>query len=148
MKNLNEDCGHCDNCNTTFEKFDGTIIAQKALSAVARTDQRFGLTYLIDFLRGSKSKTIRLEHLNLKTYGIGADISKNNWFDYFKDLIAQGYLAQTEGQYPTIVLTEKSLDVLKGNERSNFSKLPKKKKKNLRSSQAFRILISKNYSMN
>ncbi len=111
---LTEDCGHCDNCNTTFEKFDGTIIAQKALSAVARTDQRFGLTYLIDFLRGSKSKTIRLEHLNLKTYGIGADISKDNWFDYFKDLIAQDLLAQTEGQYPTLVLTEKSLDVLKG----------------------------------
>ncbi|MEP7038860.1 MAG: RQC domain-containing protein, partial [Acidobacteriota bacterium] len=114
-ENLEKDCGKCDNCNTTFEKFDGTIIAQKALSAVARTDQRFGLTYLIDFLRGSKSKTIRLEHLNLKTYGVGADISKNNWFDYFKDLISQGFLAQTEGQYPTIVLTEKSEDILRGN---------------------------------
>jgi ATP-dependent DNA helicase RecQ len=114
-EDLTEDCGQCDNCNTTFEKFDGTIIAQKALSAVARTGQRFGLTYLVDFLRGSQAKTIRDEHKNLKTYGIGADISKENWFDYFKDLIAQGYLAQTEGQYATIVLTEKSLDVLKGN---------------------------------
>src|SRR5829696_1618861 len=45
-----EDCGNCDNCNTSFEKFDGTIVAQKALSAVARTGQRFGLNYLIDFL--------------------------------------------------------------------------------------------------
>ncbi len=126
---LDEDCGHCDNCNTTFEKFDGTIIAQKALSAVARTDQRFGLTYLIDFLRGSKSKTIRLEHLNLKTYGIGADISKNSWFDYFKDLIAQGYLAQTEGQYPTLVLTEKSLDVLRGNVRVELFKVTEKEDK-------------------
>ncbi len=126
---LTEDCGHCDNCNTTFEKFDGTIIAQKALSAVARTDQRFGLTYLIDFLRGSKSKTIRLEHLNLKTYGIGADISKNNWFDYFKDLLAQGYLAQTEGQYPTIILTEKSLDVLKGEQKVELFKVTEKEDK-------------------
>jgi ATP-dependent DNA helicase RecQ len=126
---LTEDCGHCDNCNTVFEKFDGTIIAQKALSAVARTDQRFGLTYLIDFLRGSKSKTIRLEHLNLKTYGVGADISKNNWFDYFKDLIAQGYLAQTEGQYPTIVLTEKSLDVLKGEQKVELFKVIEKEDK-------------------
>ena len=49
-ENVTEDCGNCDNCNTTFETFDGTIIAQKALSAVARTDQRMGLTYLIDFL--------------------------------------------------------------------------------------------------
>ncbi len=112
---LTEDCGNCDNCNKEFEKFDGTIIAQKALSAVYRTEQRFGLSYLIDFLRGSQSKTIRDEHKNLKTYGIGADISKNNWFDYFKDLIAQGFLKQTEGQYPTIVLTEKSMDVLRGN---------------------------------
>ena len=112
---IEEKCGNCDNCNKTFETFDGTIIAQKALSAVARTGQRFGLSYLIDFLRGSQAKTIRDEHKNLKTYGIGADVSKNNWFDYFKDLIAQGFLEQTDGNYPTIVLTEKSEAVLKGN---------------------------------
>lgn len=108
------DCGNCDNCNTTFERFDGTIIAQKALSAVYRTGQRFGMSYLIDLLRGSGSQKIRDEHKNLKTYGIGADISKDNWFEYFKDLISQGYLAQTEGQYPVLVLTEKGDDVLRG----------------------------------
>ncbi len=111
---LTEDCGNCDNCTTTFEKFDGTVIAQKALSAVYRTGQSFGLNYMIDFLRGSQAQHIRDEHKNIKTYGVGADISKNNWFDYFKDLIAQGYLAQTEGQFPVIVLTEKSTDVLAG----------------------------------
>ncbi len=110
------DCGHCDNCTTTFERFDGTIIAQKALSAVYRTGQRFGLSYLIDFLRGSQAKTIWEEHKTLKTYGVGADVSKENWFEYFRDLIAQGYLAQTEGQFPTLVLTEKSNEVLRGNE--------------------------------
>jgi ATP-dependent DNA helicase RecQ len=124
-----EDCGHCDNCNTTFEKFDGTIIAQKALSAVYRTEQRFGLSYLIDFLRGSQAKTIRDEHKNLKTYGIGADISKNNWFDYFKDLMAQGYLKQTEGTYPTIVLTEKSMAVLRGEQRVELFKVAIKEDK-------------------
>jgi ATP-dependent DNA helicase RecQ len=72
------------------------------------------MSYLIDFLRGSHAKTIRDEHKNLPTYGVGADISKNQWFDYFKDLIAQGYLKQTDGQYPSIVLTEKSGDVLRG----------------------------------
>ncbi|HEX3101148.1 MAG TPA: DNA helicase RecQ, partial [Pyrinomonadaceae bacterium] len=108
-------CGNCDNCNTVFERFDGTIIAQKALSAVHRTGQRFGMSYLIDFLRGSHAKTIRDEHKNIKTYGVGSDISKDNWFDYFKDLISQNYLAQTEGQFPVIVLTEKSEDVLRGN---------------------------------
>ena len=109
-----EVCGNCDNCNTVFERFDGTIIAQKALSAVHRTGQRFGMSYLIDFLRGSQAKTIRDEHKNIKTYGVGSDISKDNWFDYFKDLISQNYLVQTDGQYPVIVLTEKSEDVLRG----------------------------------
>ena len=94
---MTEDCGSCDNCTKTFERFDGTVIAQKALSAVYRTDQRFGLSYLIDLLRGSQAQTVRDEHKNLKTYGVGADISKNAWFDHFKDLIAQGYLAPDRG---------------------------------------------------
>ena len=112
---LDEDCGNCDNCQTEFENFDGTIIAQKALSAVARTGQRFGLSYLIEFLRGSKSQKIREEHKELKTYGIGADLSKEEWTSYFKQLIAQGYLLQTGGAYPTISLTDRSGDVLRGN---------------------------------
>jgi ATP-dependent DNA helicase RecQ len=135
-EDLAEDCGNCDNCNTEFEYFDGTIIAQKALSAVYRTNQRFGLSYLIDFLRGSQAKTIRDEHKNLKTYGVGADISKNNWFDYFKDLINQGYLAQTEGQYPVIVLTEKSPAVLFEGERVELMKVTIKEDKKARSASS------------
>lgn len=115
-EDLQEDCGKCDNCAKDFEKIDGTIIAQKALSAVYRTGQKMGLGYLVDFLRGSQSQKIWDSHKNLKTYGVGADISKNEWFEYFRDLIAQGYLKQTDGQFPTIMLTEKSLEVLKGNE--------------------------------
>jgi len=107
-------CGHCDNCLKTFERFDGTIIAQKALSAVYRTEQRMGLTYLVDFLRGAKSQKMREQHKQLPTYGIGADIPKTSWLAYFRELIEQGYLAQTTGQYPALVLTEKSRDVLKG----------------------------------
>jgi ATP-dependent DNA helicase RecQ len=128
-EDLTEDCGHCDNCTTEFERFDGTIIAQKALSAVYRTGQRFGLSYLIDFLRGSQAKTIWEEHKRLKTYGVGADISKNNWFEYFRDLIAQGYLKQIESQYLTIVLTEKSEAVLRGNERVELIKVTIKEDK-------------------
>ena len=126
---LDEDCGHCDNCNTEYEKFDGTVIAQKALSAVYRTGQSFGISYLIDLLRGSKSKKMRLEHLNIKTYGVGADISKNDWFDYFKDLVAQGFIAKTAGQFPTIVLTGKSEDVLYGNTKVELYKIIAKEEK-------------------
>ena len=108
------DCGNCDNCNTTFEKFDGTIVAQKALSAVARTGERFGLAYLVDFLRGSKSQKIRDEHKQLKTYGVGSDISKDEWFAYFRDIISQGLLVQSDGAYPTLALAPASEPVLRG----------------------------------
>ena len=126
---LSEPCGHCDNCNTEFEKIDGTVIAQKALSAVARTGQTFGISYLIDFLRGSKSKKIKLEHLNLKTHGVGADLSKEEWFAYFKDMLSQGLLFQTEGQYPTLRLTEESLEVLNGSRTVELFKVTRKEEK-------------------
>ncbi len=126
---LAENCGNCDNCTTTFERFDGTVIAQKALSAVYRTGQRFGLSYLVDLLRGSNSAKIRDEHKNLKTYGVGADVSKDNWYEYFRDLIAQGFLAQSEGQYPILMLTETSMDVLAGKTTVSLIKLKIKEEK-------------------
>ncbi len=125
---LDDDCGNCDNCTADFETFDGTVIAQKALSAVYRTGQSFGLTYLVDFLRGSRSEKIRSHHAQLKTYGVGSDIAKELWFAYFKDLIAQGYLAQSDGQYPVIVLTEKSEAVLRGGEKIELRVVADKKK--------------------
>ena len=107
-------CGSCDVCLSKYDLVDATIIAQKALSAVFRLNQSFGLNYTIDFLRGSKSEKIREEHKLIKTYGVGADISREEWQTYFRDLIARGYLQQTDGEYPTIKLTAKSEDVLKG----------------------------------
>jgi len=109
-----EKCGHCDNCLKTFERFDGTVIAQKALSAVYRTEQRMGMAYLVDFLRGAKTQKMRDQHKQLPTYGVGADLSKASWLAYFRELIEQGYLEQTHGQFPVVVLTDKSRDVLKG----------------------------------
>ncbi len=119
----NENCGNCDNCTTEFEKFDGTIIAQKALSAAVRTGQVFGAGYLIDLLRGSKSQRMRLEHLNLKTYGVGADISKEDWSAYFRDLIAQGYLQKAVGEFPTLSVTEMGQEVLAGTRKVELHKL-------------------------
>lgn len=113
-EDLAENCGSCDNCTTEVERFDGSVIAQKALSAVYRTDQRFGMSYLVDLLRGSQSEKIRDEHKNLKTFGVGADISKDHWMDYFRELISLGYIAQTGDQYPVLALTETSGDVLTG----------------------------------
>src|SRR5258708_2240369 len=112
-----DNCGSCDVCLSEFTKFDATLIAQKALSAVYRLNQRFGSTYVIDFLRGSKNEKIREEHKQLKTYGVGADISKTDWQRYLRELVALGYLQVTEDAYPVIKLTQKSDAVLKGQQK-------------------------------
>ena len=107
-------CGSCDICLTEFKRFDGTLIAQKALSAVSRLKERFGSTYVIDFLRGSKNEKIREEHKQLKTYGIGADVSKTDWHRYVRELTKMGYLQVTDDAYPVLKLTSLSGPVLKG----------------------------------
>ncbi len=122
-----DSCDNCDVCLTGREKFDGTVIAQKALSAVARLENRFGLTYVVDFLRGSKAEKISETHKTLKTYGIGKDISKEEWFRYFKDLISFNYLKQVGSEYPVLALTEKSRNVLLGKEKVFLVKAVAKK---------------------
>jgi len=113
-------CGSCDVCLTEFKRFDGTLIAQKALSAVSRLNERFGVNYVIDFLRGSKNEKIREEHKQLKTYGIGADISKVDWQRYIRELITLEYLQVTDDGYPVLKLTGQSSLVLKGIQKVEF----------------------------
>ena len=112
-----DNCGSCDVCLSEYEKFDATLIAQKALSAVARLKERFGNGYVIDFLRGSKREKIWEEHKQLKTYGIGADISRADWLGYLRELVTLGYLQHTEDAYPVLKLTDKSEAVLKGQQK-------------------------------
>ncbi len=118
MRYFNEDfpdnCGSCDVCMSEVKKFDGTLIAQMALSAVARVKERFGAAYVIDFLRGSKREKIREEHKQLKTYGVGAKIQRVDWTRYMRELVMQGYLQLTNDEYPVLKLTDKSDAVLKG----------------------------------
>ncbi len=105
-------CGNCDTCLGEKKRSDHSIEAQKLLSAVSRLNQRFGLNYVIDFLRGST--TCKPEHQSLKTYSIGKDISKERWKAITKELIQLQYLQQSEGEYPVLQLNEKSMQVLKG----------------------------------
>jgi ATP-dependent DNA helicase RecQ len=109
-------CGNCDVCLTRMQHRDGTIQAQKVLSAVSRLQQQFGAGYVIDFLKGSKSAKIHEEHKQLKTFGTGSDTSKELWSGVIQDLVAQGYLTKSKGQYPILLLTDKSANVLKGTE--------------------------------
>jgi ATP-dependent DNA helicase RecQ len=115
-------CGNCDVCLTHVERVDGTIHAQKILSAISRLQERFGAGYVIDFLRGSNSAKIQDDHKQLKTFGIGSDTSKEEWNRIIRDIAAQGYIMKSEGAYPVLKLTPKSIAVLKGTEKVMITK--------------------------
>lgn len=107
-----EYCGTCDTCIHKPELSDQTIVAQKIMSAVARVNERFGLGYIVDLLRGSNSEKIRPEHKELKVFGIGKDKPKDEWMHYTRELLSSGYLQMSDNQYPVLQLTEKSKAVL------------------------------------
>ncbi|MBN8703433.1 MAG: DNA helicase RecQ [Bacteroidetes bacterium] len=115
-------CGNCDTCTKKGERADGTVLAQKVLSAVTRLEERFGMHYVVDFLRGSESEKISAQHRSLKTYGVATDTSKNDLIRFIRELIHQGYLKVGEGTYPLLLLTDKSAGVLKGNEKVLYLK--------------------------
>jgi ATP-dependent DNA helicase RecQ len=107
-----DNCGSCDVCVSSRTLVDATLITQKFLSAVARMNEKFGAGYIIDVLRGSNSEKIRAEHKKLTVYGIGKDLSKDEWHHYAKELLYEDYLQQSNGEYPVLQLTEKSKAVL------------------------------------
>ncbi len=111
------DCGHCDNCRKPPVLTDATEDAQKLLSAVARTDQRFGLGYVIDVLRGSKAQRVMdYKHDQLTVHGIGKDKPKPYWSQLADALIRQDKLALTADEFRTAHLTPASRPILKGDE--------------------------------
>ena len=113
-----EPCGNCDNCLSPPETWDATVPAQKALSCVHRTGQRFGVNYLIDVLSGKDDERIqRFGHHQLSTFGIGKDISAAAWRGIFRQLIARGLLSvDTEG-HGGLHLAERARPVLRGEEK-------------------------------
>ena len=109
------DCGACDNCRTPPQSWDGTIAAQKALSCVYRTGQRFGAAHVIDVLRGADTQKVRqFGHESLSTYGIGADLDAKQWRSVFRQLVAGGVLEVDIEGHGALRLTPASAAVLKG----------------------------------
>ncbi|MGW2370483.1 DNA helicase RecQ [Streptomyces sp. NPDC001667] len=109
-------CGNCDTCLTPAETWDGTIAAQKFLSAVLRLArerrQKFGAGQIIDILLGKKTaKVIQHDHDGLTVFGIGTELSVAEWRSVVRQLLAQGLLA-VEGDFGTLVLTDASAEVL------------------------------------
>lgn len=113
-----EGCGHCDHCLNPPKAFDGTVIAQKALSAclrIHRLNKNVGMRTLVDVLRGSKGREVLENGFDaIQTYGAGADISWQGWMHYLTQLIDKGYLAIDFTQGNALNLTSLSSEVLTG----------------------------------
>ncbi len=108
-------CSSCDNCLDNTEVVDELIAAQKILSCVFRLQHRFGAKYVIDVLRGSRSKTIfERGHDKLPTYGLMKEYSEGDLHYYIDALIDLGYLKRSKGEYPVLQWTDSSRDVTNG----------------------------------
>lgn len=109
-----ETCGNCDICLNPPTSFDGTLVAQQALSCVYRAEQRFGIGYIVELLRGANTSRIRdNNHHQLSTYGIGKEHSVEFWLSILRQLIHQGLLSQDITQGSSLRLTEAARAVLK-----------------------------------
>lgn len=126
---LEQPCGNCDTCLNPPDTWDGTVAVQKALSCVFRTGQRFGVTYLIDVLRGSENERIlQSGHHQVSTYGIGTELSANEWKSVYRQLVANGYLRADPEGYGALQLTEQCRPLLKGRHTIELRKDPEIKK--------------------
>ena len=107
-------CGHCDNCVSPPDRFDGTVLVQKLLSCVYRVGQRFGIAYVIDVLRGRDSDWVkRFGHEQLSTFGVGASVSAKDWRTVVRQSVVAGYLT-IEPASQTLRLAPAARAVLKG----------------------------------
>ncbi|MDO4543998.1 MAG: DNA helicase RecQ [Clostridia bacterium] len=122
-------CGKCSNCLTKYEKVDITVEAQKILSCIKRTGERYGRGMLCDILRGSKNKRLLQSGLdNQSTYGIMKDVSEKRLRDLMSSLEQEGYIETEDGEYPIIKLMPKSYDLMRGNSELVL-RIPKEEKK-------------------
>ena len=120
---LKEPCGNCDTCLTPVETWDATVAAQKALSCVHRTGQRFGVTYLTDVLLGKENeRIINNGHNHLSVFGIGEELNVKQWRNLFRQLIARNLLNVDIQGHGSLLLTENCRAVLKGQESLHLRK--------------------------
>ena len=123
-------CGHCDNCSRPRNTFDGTVAAQKVLSAVYRTGQRFGAGHIVSVLAGEKTPMVeKYDHDRLPTYGQGRDKPPRFWRGVIRQLIARGALKTDSGEYATLALVpEVARPILRADERVMLREEPVEKR--------------------
>ncbi len=119
-------CGNCDVCLHPVESWDGTEAARKALSCVYRTGQRFGVSYLVDVLRGKESERIqRFGHHRTSTFGIGGELTEKQWRSVYRQLVANGLMSVDMEGYGGLRLTSDARPVLRGEQSIFFRQDPK-----------------------
>jgi ATP-dependent DNA helicase RecQ len=122
-------CGNCDNCREAVASWDGTLAAQKALSAVYRTGQRFGAHHLVDVLVGNATERVRhFGHDRIKTFGVGTELDGRGWLSVIRQLLAQGYLMPDPEGHGGLALAENAGEVLRGARELRFrSEVPRER---------------------
>ena len=122
-----DNCGNCDFCAGEYQEVDATRDAQMILSAIARTGEYFGATYICDVVAGAKTEKIRNNgHHNLKTYGLGSDKPKQHWRTILDNLIAHDITELAGEGFPVPKLTEQAWKVMKGEQKFSYYQDPRK----------------------
>jgi len=122
-ENHDGQCGNCDNCLKPAEVWDGTVAAQKALSCVYRTGQRFGVRHLANVLTGKTTQKIeKWRHDRIKTFGVGRELDVKTWESVYRQLLSAGLLSVEPGRVSSVRLTDDSWPVLKGEQTVFFRK--------------------------
>ncbi len=145
---LPNECGNCDGCLAPATTWDGTEAAQKLLSAVYRTQQRFGAAHIVDVLLGKTTdKVLQHQHDQLSVFGIGQDLAANTWRSVARQLIVTGHLHSDSERYGALVLTSTSRSVLRGEITLQFRQDPERAAAPARRSKTTRAVAAEDLDL-
>lgn len=138
-----EPCGNCDNCVNKPQTFDGTIAAQKAISCVYRTEQRFGVGYLIDILLGNEDERSKnFAHNKLGVFGVGKEFSKVEWNSIFRQLVAMNFLSVDISGFGGLKITESGFEFLRQKKNIELRKYENKKSPSKKEERKNKIIFA------